>query len=160
MCSSDLNPRIGYPLPDAGLNCRQVNSRIDVLQARVHPSCGVLRRQLPSNIFVQFLAGPQEVRTGFFGFVLRLIAQISLIVSPLALLVFFLLQFLPYHHELIAWWQRLVVVADLGLLWAFWPSVARGETTRIGWKDLHNGKVQSTALASFALASMIFSIER
>jgi hypothetical protein len=31
-----------------------------------------LRRQLPSNIFVQFLAGPREVRTGVFGFMLRL----------------------------------------------------------------------------------------
>lgn len=26
-----------------------------------------LRRQLPSNIFVQFVAGPKEVREGFFG---------------------------------------------------------------------------------------------
>src|SRR4051794_14167730 len=33
-----------------------------------------LRRQLPSNIFVQFLAGPRRVRTGVFGFMLRLIA--------------------------------------------------------------------------------------
>jgi hypothetical protein len=35
-----------------------------------------LRRQLPSNIFVQFLAGSREVRTGVTGFLLRLIAQI------------------------------------------------------------------------------------
>jgi hypothetical protein len=37
-----------------------------------------LRRQLPSNIFVQFLAGSREVRAGVMGFMLRLIAQISL----------------------------------------------------------------------------------
>src|SRR5271169_1788333 len=30
------------------------------------------RRQLPSNIFVQFLAGPKEVRTGVIGLMLRL----------------------------------------------------------------------------------------
>jgi hypothetical protein len=54
-----------------------------------------LRRQLPSNIFVQFLAGPKELRTGVIGFMLRLIAQLSLIVGPLALLVFFQFQFLP-----------------------------------------------------------------
>src|ERR1043165_7658882 len=35
-----------------------------------------LRRQLPSNIFVQFLAGPVEVRTGVLGAILQLIAQI------------------------------------------------------------------------------------
>src|SRR5215472_9235508 len=52
-----------------------------------------LRRQLPSNIFVQFLAGPREVRTGAMGFMLRLIAQISLVAGPIALLTFFQLQF-------------------------------------------------------------------
>jgi hypothetical protein len=39
-----------------------------------------LRRQLPSNIFVQFLAGSREVRSGVMGFLLRLIAQISLVI--------------------------------------------------------------------------------
>src|SRR5215469_617193 len=38
-----------------------------------------LRHQLPSNIFVQFLAGPREVRTGIVGFLLKLIATISLV---------------------------------------------------------------------------------
>src|ERR1044071_5250581 len=33
-----------------------------------------LRRQLPSNIFVQFLAGPREIRAGAMGLMLRLIA--------------------------------------------------------------------------------------
>src|SRR5690242_137353 len=68
-----------------------------------------LRRQLPSNIFVQFLAGPRDVRSGIMGFMLRLIALVSLIIAPIALLVFFQLQFLPYHHELISFWQRFAV---------------------------------------------------
>jgi hypothetical protein len=62
-----------------------------------------LRRQLPSNIFVQFLAGPHEVRRGVLGFMLQLIAWISLAIGPLVLLVFFELQFLPYHNEAISW---------------------------------------------------------
>ena len=48
-----------------------------------------LRRQLPNNIFVQFLAGPRGVRFGVMGFLLRQIAQISLVIGPIALLVFF-----------------------------------------------------------------------
>jgi hypothetical protein len=36
-----------------------------------------LRRQLPSNIFVQFLAGPPEVRKGVLGFLLRIIGSAS-----------------------------------------------------------------------------------
>ena len=58
-----------------------------------------LRRQLPSNIFVQSLAGPREVRTGTIGFLLRLIGRISLVAGPIALLVLFQLQFLPYHNQ-------------------------------------------------------------
>src|SRR5690242_15676987 len=48
-----------------------------------------LRQQLPSNIFVQFLAGPRDVRSGIFGFMLKEIAWISLIIGPVLLLVFF-----------------------------------------------------------------------
>jgi hypothetical protein len=72
-----------------------------------------LRRQLPSNIFVQVLAGPRELRMGLMGLMLQLIALISLVIGPLALLAFFVLQFLPYHDEAILWWQRSAVVLDL-----------------------------------------------
>jgi hypothetical protein len=82
-----------------------------------------LRRQLPNNIFVQFLAGPREVRNGFIGLLLWLIALISLVIGPVALLVFFQLQFLPYHDPAIIWWQRVAVVIDLALLWMLWPRV-------------------------------------
>ena len=43
-----------------------------------------LRRQLPSNIFVQSLAGPREVRTGVIGFLLRRIIEVSLVAGPIA----------------------------------------------------------------------------
>jgi hypothetical protein len=82
-----------------------------------------LRDQLPSNIFIQFLAGPRELRDGISGFLLWLIALISLVIGPVAVLVFFELQFLPYHDEWITWWQRIAVVVDLVLLWTFWPRI-------------------------------------
>jgi uncharacterized protein YjbI with pentapeptide repeats len=117
-----------------------------------------LRRQLPSNIFVQFLAGPREVRTGVIGALLRLIAQISLVVAPLALLVFILFQFLPHHNEPIAWWQRIAVVLDLALLWTVWPSIARGEMTFIWRRDFRHGQVAATAVASVALIALVFVV--
>src|SRR6202011_2643381 len=46
-----------------------------------------LRRQLPSNIFVQSLAGPREVRLGIIGFLLRRIIEISLVAGPIVLLI-------------------------------------------------------------------------
>jgi hypothetical protein len=111
-----------------------------------------LRRQLPSNIFVQFLAGPRDVRTGVIGILLQLIAWISLVLGPLALLVFFQLQFLPYHHEAITWWQRVAIVVDLVLLWIMWPSVARGETTWLSRYDFRRGAVATVVLASLAVS--------
>src|SRR5208282_3580095 len=41
-----------------------------------------LRRQLPSNIFIQFLAGPADVRESAFGRLLRAIAWTTLVVAP------------------------------------------------------------------------------
>ena len=83
-----------------------------------------LRRQLPSSIFVQFLAGPSEVRDGTMGGLLWLIAMVSLMIGPILLLIFFALQFLPYHNEAITWWQRGAVGVDLWLMWVFWPRIA------------------------------------
>ena len=96
-----------------------------------------LRDQLPSNIFVQILAGPREVRRGVIGAMLRLIAQVSLVIGPIALLVFFQIQLLPYHpHWGIELWQRMTVVIDLALLWILWPSISRGRVAVISWVDL------------------------
>ena len=117
-----------------------------------------LRRQLPSNIFVQFLAGSREVRTGVMGFMLRLIAQISLVIGPIALLVFFELQFLPYHDWAITWWHRIAVVADIVLLWLLWPSIARGETARLAWRDLQRAKIWILAFASLAPVLLVTAI--
>ena len=46
---------------------------------------------------MQYLAGPSELRTGIIGFMLWLIAVITFVLFPVALLVFFQLQFLPFH---------------------------------------------------------------
>jgi uncharacterized protein YjbI with pentapeptide repeats len=117
-----------------------------------------LRRQLPSNIFVQFLAGSRGVRTGVIGFMLRLIAQISLVIGPIALLVFFELQFLAYHNEAISWWHRIAVAADVVLLWMLWPPIARGERAGLAWRDLRRGKIIALAFASVTPLLLVTAI--
>jgi uncharacterized protein YjbI with pentapeptide repeats len=87
-----------------------------------------LRQRLPANVFVQFLAGPPKIRDGLIGLFLWLIALITLVAGPILLLLFFELQFLPYHDEIISWWQRIAVGIDLGLLWLFWPRIAVRKT--------------------------------
>jgi uncharacterized protein YjbI with pentapeptide repeats len=117
-----------------------------------------LRRQLPSNIFIQSLAGPREVRTGIIGFLLRRILDISLVVGPIALLVLFQVQFLPYHSEWITSWQRIAVVMDLVLLWILWPWIARGETAWLGWSDFKRVKVLAWLLVSILPVLLVVTI--
>jgi uncharacterized protein YjbI with pentapeptide repeats len=119
-----------------------------------------LRRQLPTNIFVQIAAGPDEIQSGFRGFLLQAIAWISLVIGPLAVLILFLLQFLPYHNESIAWLQRVVLFLDLVLLWRLWPQIARSEKTWFTRAALSSPKVQaltlSSAMATLALVGLTF----
>ena len=117
-----------------------------------------LRRQLPINIFVQFLAGPPEVRRGPVGLLLKLIARISLVLGPVALLVFFQLQFLPYHDEWITWWQRLAVVLDLVLLWVLWPEIERSESGRPSWWRLGWLRTSMLACATAVALPLVFVI--
>ena len=117
-----------------------------------------LRRQLPINIFIQVLAGPCEVRTGFVGFMLRLVAHISVIAAPVLLLMFFQVQFLPYHGEAITWWHRVAVAVDMALLWALWPSIARGRPTQINKHFLFRQKSAPVLVASVAVILFAFTV--
>src|SRR6516162_4143112 len=117
-----------------------------------------LRRQLPSNIFVQFLAGPREVRTGIVGFLLKSIATITLVAGPIALLVLFQLQFLPYHSAWITWWQRIAVLLDLVLLWLLWRPIVRGETALLTWDDLARVRVAGWLPVSLLPVLLVFGI--
>jgi uncharacterized protein YjbI with pentapeptide repeats len=99
-----------------------------------------LRGQLPNDIFIQFLAGPRENRTGLSGRLLKLIARISLVTGPVALLVFFQLKFLPFQDELITWWHRIIILLDLLLIWLLWSKIFPKphnwlrRRVRLGWK--------------------------
>jgi uncharacterized protein YjbI with pentapeptide repeats len=85
-----------------------------------------LRWQLPSNIFIQFLAGPTVVRDSAFGWLLRAIAWVTLVVAPVLLLLLLQLQFLPFHNSFITWTQRIALVVDLGLMWWLWRKILSG----------------------------------
>jgi hypothetical protein len=106
-----------------------------------------LRRQLPSNIFVQFLAGPEDIREGGLGLILKAIAWFSLVFGPVLLLLLIQVQFLPYHLEWVTWVQRLAVFADVILLWLLWPAVLDGRS-KIAWPRVWRHKV-------FAVLSLV-----
>ena len=149
-----------YVLLHFAMLARKVGVFHDELQAQIkdHETRTRLRGQLPSNIFVQYFAGPLEMRTGIMGFMLRLIDVISLVLFPIALLVFFQLQFLPYHHALITWWHRIAVLIGILLLWTFWPSIARGQVTWISWDDFRRPKTWRCCSASLVPLLLVFTI--
>jgi hypothetical protein len=98
-----------------------------------------LRRQLPSNIFVQFLAGPGDIRKGGLGLLLKTIAWISLVIGPVLLLLLIQVQFLPYHLWWVTWVQRVAILVDLILLWLLWPAVLNGRS-KLMWRLERRGK--------------------
>ena len=149
-----------YVLLHLSLLAGKVGAFHDELQAQITDvdTRARLRRQLPSNIFVQYLAGSHEVRTGLMGFMLRAIAIITLIVFPVALLVFFQLQFLPYHSAPITWWHRIAVLIDIILLWRLWPSIALGQAKRIWHDDLRHPSIVTLAVATFVSLLLVFTI--
>ncbi|HXN88325.1 MAG TPA: hypothetical protein VN890_03055, partial [Methylocella sp.] len=98
-----------------------------------------LRRQLPSNIFVQFLAGPGDIRKGGLGLILKAIAWTSLVIGPVLLLLLIQAQFLPYHLEWVTWVQRIAIVIDVILLWLLWPAVLNGRS-KLMWRLERRGK--------------------
>jgi len=93
-----------------------------------------IRRQLPSNIFVQFLAGPRDVRDTGFGQLLRFIAWITLIFAPVALLLELQVQFLPYHNLRLTWEHRLALLFDIILIWWLWKKILGDGVSLRGWQ--------------------------
>ncbi len=82
-----------------------------------------LRRLLPSNIFVQILAGPPELRHGIFGFMLKLIALTTLVAFPVMVLLLLQIQFLPFHDVDITRAQRGALFLDIVVLWLLRPPI-------------------------------------
>jgi uncharacterized protein YjbI with pentapeptide repeats len=121
-------------------------------------ACELLRAQLPPNIFVQLLTGPCGARRGLIGFLLQLITWITVVIGPIALLVLFQLQFLPYHDASITFWHRASVVIDLGLLWSLWPPVARGFAIGSAWRSKKILTIGLTTIMSLTIGFFVFVV--
>jgi hypothetical protein len=91
-----------------------------------------IRRRLDVFPNLQFLAGPRDRRTGFNGFSLRLIAWITLIATPVLILLQGQVTFLPYHQWWTVWLQRIWLLIDLAAIWYFWVRL-RSDNDPIEW---------------------------
>jgi uncharacterized protein YjbI with pentapeptide repeats len=115
-----------------------------------------LQWQLPSNIFIQFLAGPSGLRVGLFGWLLRAIAWITLVIAPVLLLLMMQIQFLPFHSFLISWTQRLVLIVNLGLIWWLWRKIMTGR--EVDGTRGFGAWVWTTVGLALSLGTLLFSV--
>jgi uncharacterized protein YjbI with pentapeptide repeats len=121
-----------------------------------------LQWQLPSNIFIQFLSGPSDLRDSAFGWLLRAIGWITLVIAPVLLLLLVQIQFLPFHSSSITWTHRIAVVVDLMLIWWLWRKILTGGETGdldrkwLRWVWSAAGLALSVAVVLFAGAVATF----
>ena len=115
-----------------------------------------LRRQLPSNVFVQFLAGAPETRGGPFGWILRAIGWTTLVIGPVLLLLLIQIQFLPFHNSFITWTHRLSLLADLLLIWWLWRRILSGREVD-GPRSRRRSRLSSTLGVTLTACALIAS---
>src|SRR5271170_6906459 len=126
------------------------------LASRASEIRAALARQLPSNIFVRFLGGPDEIRNGPFGALLAIILWVTLVIAPIALLLLLQIQFLPYHSRWITWTARVALILDLGLLWWLWRNILDSGANRAdarrwrSWAQTAIATVLSMSIILFA----------
>ena len=115
-----------------------------------------LRKQLPSNVFVQFLAGAPETREGPFGWILRAIGWTTLVIGPVLLLLLIQIQFLPFHNSFITWTHRLALLADLLLIWWLWRRILSGREVD-GPRSRQLSRLSTTLGVTFSACALIAS---
>jgi uncharacterized protein YjbI with pentapeptide repeats len=92
-----------------------------------------LKMALPNFFPVQMLAAPRMNRRGIMRLALAASVMITVVVGPVVLLFLVQGQFLPYHNEIVTWVHRAAVLADLTLLWYFWPRIRGIEVFKQHW---------------------------
>ncbi len=88
----------------------------------------LLRARLDTFMVVQLLCRPHTEKDGLSASLLGIVVWITLVGVPILLLLQFQAIFLPYHHSGVTWIHRLLIAADLTLIWFFWFAIYnRGE---------------------------------
>jgi hypothetical protein len=127
-------------------NVRRYNEMVE--SARLKPEQDDSFRLLLTNFpFVQLLAGTSDSRNGLVGVVLRVIVWITVALAPVLLLL------LTYHDWRVTTVHRAVIVADLILLWLFWPAIMDNASGR----SLPNRIVYASSAVLTALV-IIFAV--
>lgn len=94
-----------------------------------------IRQRLANTLFAQLFAGSPREREGVLGWLLRLMAWITLAIAPVCVLVIFEIKFLPYHSASVTWTHRGLIVVDLLAILLLWAG-AVDPRRDIAWQAL------------------------
>jgi uncharacterized protein YjbI with pentapeptide repeats len=94
-----------------------------------------IRQRLANTLFAQLFAGSSREREGVLGWLLRLMAWITLAIAPVLVLIVFELRFLPYHSALVTWTQRALLAIDLLAVLTLWAGAVDARRD-IAWQGL------------------------
>lgn len=118
-----------YMLLNLVLLARTAKSFEDAL-VRAFPEDGEAREnfrmRIENTLFVQPLVGAKPEREGVNAMLLSLIAWITLVVAPFALLLMTQIMFLPYHSPPITNLHRWLLMVDLLFVIYMWSRYQRG----------------------------------
>lgn len=95
----------------------------------------LLRQRLANTLFAQIFAGSPREREGVLGWLLRLMAWITLAIGPVLVLLVFELKFLPYHSVIVTWTHRGLLLIDLVAVLLLWFGAVRPRED-ITWRSL------------------------
>jgi uncharacterized protein YjbI with pentapeptide repeats len=117
------------------------------------------RMRIENTLFVQLLVGGRLEREGLNAKLLSLMALITLMLAPVALLLMIQIKFLPYHSEWITWWHRGLLTIDLLLVWTLWRAYRSGwgviTWPQKSWRLVRGGALSAVALL-YALLWLTF----
>lgn len=89
--------------------------------------------QLPNFLMVQLLRERRTTPWTLMGHALHGVAILTVVVGPIAVLLFLQMRFLPYHELSVTMLQRLTIAADLVLILYFWPGIVGTPASRRVW---------------------------
>jgi hypothetical protein len=99
----------------------------EALDRVVRPPTGnaAMRQRLANTLFAQIFAGAPREREGQLGWLLKMIAWLTLAIAPTLVLLTFQFKFLPYHSHLITWTIRILILIELTVVLVLWRGTLR-----------------------------------
>jgi uncharacterized protein YjbI with pentapeptide repeats len=111
----------------------------------------LVRQRLANTLFAQLFAGSPREREGLLGWLLRLMAWVTLAIAPVLVLLVFEIKFLPYHSPVVTWTHRGLIALDLLAVLLLWAAAVRPRNDMTWRAPQHHWETAAGAAVVVAL---------